>query len=228
MQNITVYVDDSGVLHRNEQYFIYAGYIFLDKESKEDAKRKYRTLLKEIDAELVWNKEYKAAELENKHKRALFNILKDCHSFGVCIKNESIYDSIMLDKKSRTRYKDYALKRAIKEKVVNLINEKLIDPEQPVSFHFLIDQQGTATDGLYGFSESVKEEFSRGIINFNYGKIHKPIFHDICLIQTEYCDSSNNYLIQAADILANRLRASYVLKNRKLRKISKHNCLHLP
>lgn len=228
MQNITVYVDDSGVLHRNENYFIYAGYIFLNKESKESAKRKYRTLLKKIDEQLIWNKEYKAAELNVKHKRALYNVLKGYHSFGVCIKNDRIFDSIMSDKKSRTRYKDYALKRAIKEKIVVLINEKLIDPNQPVKFHFLIDQQGTATDGLYGFSESVKEEFSRGIINFNYGRTHEPIFKNKCDVRTEYCDSSKNYLIQAADILANRLRASYVHKNRKLRKISKHNCLHLP
>ncbi|MER2001248.1 MAG: DUF3800 domain-containing protein [Carnobacterium inhibens] len=228
MQEISIFVDDSGVLHSNEDYFIYAGYIFLDKESKEDAKRKYRDVLSKIDKQLLTGEEYKASGLSTKHKRSLYNVLKEYHSFGVCIRNNDVYDNIMSVKESRTRYKDYALKRGIKTKIEYLISENYIDPDVPVKFNVFIDQQGTASNGLYSFSESVKEEFVNGIINFNYNKMHRPIFFSSFEITTHYCDSSQNYLIQAADILANRLRASYVLKNVNLRKVPKHNCLHLP
>lgn len=228
MQTISLFIDDSGVFHNNEEYFIYAGYIFLDNESKDNAKREYRSLLKEIDSELVLGKEYKATALEVKHKRALYNVLRKYHSFGLCVANNEVYDNIMSDSKSRNRYKDYALKRAIKNKVIDLISKGLINPDEKIRFNISIDEQGTATNGLYSFSESIKEEFNNGIINFNYGMIHKPILNVECDVTTHYCDSSNNYLIQAADILANRLWVSYIHDNRKLRKVPNHRCLHLP
>lgn len=228
MQTISLFIDDSGVFHNNDKYFIYAGYIFLDNNSKDKAKREYRTLLRKIDKELVLDKEYKATALEPKHKRALHNVLRKYHSFGLCVTNNNVYDNIMSDPKSRNRYKDYALKRAIKNKIIELINKGLINPDKKIKFNISIDEQGTATNGLYSFSESIKEEFNNGIFNFNYGTIHKPILNVECEVTTYYCDSSKNYLIQAADILANRLWVSFMHDNKKLRRIPNHRCLHLP
>lgn len=48
MQEIYLFIDDSGSLHKNapDDFFIYAGYIFINKKIKEDAKRKYKSLNK--------------------------------------------------------------------------------------------------------------------------------------------------------------------------------------
>ncbi len=42
-QNIYFFVDDSGVLHSNakEKHFIYGGYIFVDKNARDNAKILY-------------------------------------------------------------------------------------------------------------------------------------------------------------------------------------------
>lgn len=228
MQDICMFIDDSGVLHPNDAFFIYGGYVFTDKETREDAKREYRSLLSNIDKELLLEAEYKAASLENKHKRALYNVMRRYHSFGISVKTDRVYPNIMDDKRSRNRFKDYALKRGIKFKIEKMIKEGQIDPSLPVKFTINIDQQSTATNGLYGLSESIREEFTKGISNFDYNTFHKPLFYNKFEISTHYCDSKSNYLIQASDILANRLYTSYQVSRPELRKIPNHHCLHLP
>lgn len=228
MQKIFYFIDDSGVFHENEKVFIYAGYIFVDKESKDTAKRKYKTLLKEIQKDSGNYGEIKAFGLKNKHKRALFNVMQEYYSFSVKVDIHRVYDYVMKSKHSRNRYKDYVLKRAIKNSLEKLISMGEVDPYNLGSIIIHIDQQGTASDGYYFFNESVEEELNHGISNFNYGTQFPPIIYSNCKIRTLYCDSSNNYLIQAADILANRVRRGYVDNNKRLIQIGKHNHLLLP
>ena len=47
-------------------------------------------------------------------------------------------------------------------------------------------------------------------------------------VDLRYCESNNNYLIQASDILANRIWASYATGNKELRNIGNHVRLTLP
>ncbi|WP_254678541.1 DUF3800 domain-containing protein [Enterococcus faecium] len=47
-------------------------------------------------------------------------------------------------------------------------------------------------------------------------------------INVSYCDSKHNYLIQASDILANRLWTSFKIDNREMRNIPEHSCMRLP
>jgi len=48
-----------------------------------------------------------------------------------------------------------------------------------------------------------------GIKNLDYGSFHPPLFTGTVNIKVKFCDSSNNYLIQASDILANRIHSSF-------------------
>ncbi len=91
-----------------------------------------------------------------------------------------------------------------------------------------MDEQATATDGFYSLKDSIFEELKKGIVNFDYGKFHEPLFTGKVKVNVSYCNSANNYLIQASDILANRLWTSFIKENKELRKIPNHRCLRLP
>lgn len=230
MKNIYFYVDDSGVLHRNarNEYFIYAGYCFLGKEHREDAHRKYRTLSDKIKRGLHLHTEAKACHLEPKHKNKLYKIMRGYDSFSVAVRISELRSYVLDDKNSIHRYKDYALKRIIKEEVKKLLSLGKIDDREEIHIHIFVDEQNTATNGIYGLGDSVKEELAKGIMNFNYGTFYKPILHGRLFVDVTYCDSSKDYLIQACDILANRIWTSYYVRNEKLRILTDHTSLILP
>lgn len=219
---ISIFVDDSGVLCKNDDHFVYAGYIFLSDEDKNHAKRKFISLLSKIKKERRTTCELKASELPRKHKNALYNVMKNCESFHVYVPIKRVKPHILNSKRSITRFKDYALKRGIKEKMKQLIKSGLIDPSRVESIIINVDEQLTSTDGIYSFNESITEELLHGIYNFDYDKQFEPILFCNPKISTHFCDSSKNYLIQASDILANRVRASYAYNRIELRKIPNH------
>lgn len=230
MKNIYFYVDDSGVLHRNarNEYFIYAGYCFLGKDHREDAHRKYRTLSDKIKRGLHLHTEAKACHLKPKHKNKLYKIMRGYDSFSVAVRISELRSYVLDDKNSIHRYKDYALKRIIKEEVKKLLSLGKIDDREEIHIHIFVDEQNTATNGIYGLGDSVKEELAKGIMNFNYGTFYKPILHGRLFVDVTYCDSSKDYLIQACDILANRIWTSYYVRNEKLRILTDHTLLILP
>ena len=230
MQHLYFFFDDSGVLHRNNSVkkFVYAGYVFSSKTELEVAKRKYRSLVKQIQSALGKTNEVKAFGLSNKHKRALYNVLKDYESLSVVVDISKIYDSILESSKSICRYKDYILKRAIKNKIRRLIDQDKIFPDDDIILHIFIDEQTTATDGIYGLRETIKEELQHGIKNYDYGTFYSPLFHKNVIVEVQFCDSKSNYMIQACDILANRIFTSYRDNKQQLRQIPNHTNLTMP
>lgn len=230
MKNIYFYVDDSGVLHRNarNEYFIYAGYCFLGKEHREDAHRKYRTLSDNIKKGLNLHAEAKACRLKPKQKNKLYKVMHGYDSFSVAVRISELRSYILNDKNSIHRYKDYILKRVIKEEVKKLLSLGKIDNHEKIHIHIFVDEQNTATNGIYGLGDSVEEELAKGINNFNYGTFYRPILHGKLFVDVTYCDSSKDYLIQACDILANRIWISYYVRNEKLRILNNHTSLILP
>lgn len=228
MQTVYIYIDDSGILHKEHEYFIYAGYVFIDLETKETAKREYKALARKIAASLERDDEIKSFGLEVKHKRALYNVMRKHESLSVCVNINNLYDHILDEKKSIHRFKDYALKRVIKGKIQQLIRSEKINPNDDIKICIQIDEQLTASNGYYDLANSVKEELSAGIHNFDYGSFHKPIFNKKVFVDVQFCDSSNNALVQASDILANRHFTSFVKNKTKLRNKPKHYQLHLP
>lgn len=228
MKDLFFFVDDSGVLHNNEDYFVYAGYMFVGSEDKEVAKRKYRQLVSKIKQSNGITGELKACYLNRKQKRALYNVMRNYESFYVAVNNSNLYENIMQDKKSRHRFKDYALKRIIKEKIQYLIRNGIITSNEAIRIHICIDEQLTASNGYYSLDQSIREELCYGISNLDYGIYRPSVLTGTVDITVQFCDSSCNYLVQASDILANRIRASLVLNKPELRTKQKNTQLHLP
>lgn len=230
MQEIYFYFDDSGVLHKSNRVgiFVYAGYAFLDKNEKDIAKRKYRKLVNEIQGSLNRACELKACQLSNKHKRALFNVMRTYESLSVVIDINRVYNYILANGKSICRYKDYILKRLVKEQIQSFIRDKKIDAGADVRIYVNVDEQLRSTNGIYNLETSIYEELKYGIVNYDYGKVHKPIFYGDIEVKVKYCESKNDYLIQAADILANRIFVSYRECNPDLRRLKGHRRLIFP
>lgn len=218
-QEVFFFFDDSGVLHKNEPsgYFVYAGYVFTSRKELESAKRKYINANKKIKEKLGRTDELKAANLQARHKRSLYNAVRSYSSVAVAVQISRVYDHILGNKKSICRYKDYVLKRCVKAKLKNLIELGVIDRNKDIAIFVYIDEQLTATNGYYDLRDSIKEELQHGIINFDYGTTYPKIFESNVTVNIQYCDSSTNYLIQASDILANRIWTSYRTGNEKLR-----------
>lgn len=227
MKDIYFFFDDSGVLHRNEAsgYFVYAGYVFTDRHTLETAKRKYIHANKEIKKATGQTCELKAALILPRHKRALFNAVREYDSVSLAVEISRLRDYVLDSSKSICRYKDYILKRCIKSKLQQLLEAEILLSSDDIRLHINIDEQLTASNGYYNLHDSVVEELRYGIVNFNYGILHKNIFNGIVEVEIRYCESKNNYLIQASDIIANRIWSSYRLNRPDLRDIPNH--LHL-
>jgi len=74
-QEVSIYLDDSGVfsLNSGHNYFIYAGYLFLNNHERIAAREQFKTMSREIKSNLGMSmeSELKAAGLENKYKRCI-------------------------------------------------------------------------------------------------------------------------------------------------------------
>ena len=229
-QEVIFFFDDSGVLHRNEPsgYFVYAGFVFTNRNILDIARRKYISANKKLKRTLNRTGELKASNLKTRHKRSLFNSVREYDSVDVVVDISRVYDYILADKKSICRYKDYVLKRCIKNKLSRLITDETIFPNEDIKISVYIDEQLTATNGYYDLRDSIAEELKYGIANFDYGIQYPPLFEENVIVDIQYCDSSHNYMIQASDILANRIWTSYRDKKQNLRQIEKHTSLTFP
>lgn len=158
----------------------------------------------------------------------MFNSINQYDSVSVIVDISKIYDNILAYKKSICRYKDYILKRCVKKKLQELITDGHISKDKDITVSIFIDEQLTASNGYYDLRDSIMEELRYGIVNFDYGIRHPHVFDSNVTINIQYCDSSKNYLIQASDILANRIWTSYRTGNKNLRLLRKHTTLTFP
>lgn len=230
---MSIYLDDSGVFttSNNSKFFVYGGYSFTNDKDRLTAKSVYKRRVKEIrqSLRLTNGDELKAAVLSAKHKRSLYEVVKQYNSIDVTVKLADVYPNILENKLAVHRYKDYVLKRLVKAEVERLIGSSEIDPYRPAELKVYIDQQHTSTDGYYTLSESISEELNHGINNFNYGMFYPPLFKAPVKVHISFCDSAHDYLIQASDILANRIFTAYNYNLPQLAKdIPFHTHLSLP
>lgn len=232
MQNLVIYIDDSGKLHKNKKtkYFIYAGFIFCDEGTANTARRKYRAVSNRIKDQEGLSGEIKACILKNKHKNNLSKVMNNYESFSVLVDVPLVDDQIKSNKKSIQRFKDYTLKRVIKNKLKSLEKNGLIHFDKPTKISIFIDEQPTGTNGLYDLERSIYEELVNGTLNFKYGRFIEPVFASEIevMVIVKYKDSKYDFLIQSSDILANRIWASYEHDREDLLNIPKHLHLKLP
>ena len=229
LKQIYFFLDDSGTLHRNENsgFFVYAGYVFVGNNTKENAKRQYRKLCEDIKDVNEYPGELKACFLENKHRRALVKVLSMYESISCSVDISRVHQKILSEKLSRFRYKDYIIKRLVKAKINDLIHRKIISAHDDIELFIYIDEQHTATNGWYDLRNSIKEELLNGISNFDYGTTYPPILHGNLTLNIHYCDSRYNYLIQASDIIANYIWHSCI-GDIKIFRLPKHFRLQFP
>lgn len=230
---VSIYLDDSGVFTtgNNSKFFVYGGYSFTNDTDRLTAKSLYKKRVNEIRKSLGYTNgnELKAAILSAKHKRSLFEVMKKYNSVDVAVNLGSVYPNILENKLAVHRYKDYVLKRLVKAEVERLISSGEIDPYKPAELKVYIDQQHTSTDGYYTLAESISEELNHGINNFNYGMFYPPIFKAPVKLHISFCDSAHDYLIQASDILANRVFTAYNYNQPHLMKdMPYHTHINLP
>lgn len=206
--NIYVYSDESGVFdYINNDYFIFAGVIFLNKSEKDTMIRKFSKLENEIrnNLNISNSKELKANKLRNKDKRRLFNLLKDVNKFCVIVNQKLVLKNIFDDKKSKQRYLDYAFKIGLKNAFKELQIKNIIINDNVKNLIVKCDEHNTATNGLYELRENLLNEFKNGTFNFRYDKYFPPTFINLEDVTVDYRNSEHDALIRASDIIANRI-----------------------
>lgn len=214
--DIFVYSDESGVFdYIHNDYFVFAGTIFLNKESKDNMERKY------VHAEncirfsnkIINTEELKACKLSNKNKGKLYRSLNKCLKFAIIIDQKQILKRIYDHKKSKQRYLDYAYKIGLKKCFKYLIDINVLDPEKINNINVFVDEHTTATNGRYELREGLLNEFKLGTFNSTYSIYFPPIFPNLNDLKVTFCDSKNKILIRAVDIVANKI---YFLKTSKI------------
>lgn len=206
--NIYVYSDESGVMDKtHNKYFIFGGLVFLSKDEKDAAGRRYIAAEKNVRRGGGYDKsvEIKASTIKAEEKRRLYRRLKDYYKFGVVIDQKLILDTIMSNKKSKQRYLDFAYKIGVKRLFQALITENVIKPDEVKNIYFYVDEHTTATNGVYELRETLEEEFKNGIHNWNFSTFYPPIFPKMESVQLNYRNSETVALVRAADIVANRI-----------------------
>lgn len=205
--NIFVYSDESGVFDSyNEKYFVFGGLIFLDKESKENANRKYINVENIIRKHNTYvSSELKATVLTNKDKGKIFRSLNRYIKFGVVIDLKRINKDIFEHKKNKQRYLDYAFKIGLKRAFQQLIADGIIIPANVKNLNIFCDEHTTATNGIYELREGLEQEFKCGTFNYSFNKFFPPLFPNIDSVDLNFCDSNKKTLIRSADIVANKV-----------------------
>ncbi|MDR0899371.1 MAG: DUF3800 domain-containing protein [Lactobacillaceae bacterium] len=227
---VTIYLDDAGVLSKNHPipYFVYGGFAFLDEE-RDDARRQYRKVVDILREKSGRTDELKAANTTNNSKRKLLNSVKKHHSISVKVDTPVLYDSILANKKSIHRYKDYVIKILVKKIMLKFFAEQLISRDDEIFIDLFIDQQPTSTNGYYGLRDSIFEEFKNGIINWDYGFSRPPLVNGELKVSVTFFDSEYNYLGQAADILANYVWGGFVTGDQdRYSRLPNHLHVNLP
>lgn len=234
-QEIHIYMDDSGQLTKNnpqQSIFVYGGVYFLSKEEADDFSRQYKSIVNSIkpkycndfshdntitehfckthnSANCNYNcPELKSSKLAVQHRRHLLNFIKKYNTSVVVVNNAKLKDHIFENKASVGRYKDYAIKREVKNIIEKLISENKIDSSKPVKIFLNLDQQTTISNGYYDLEHTIKEELQYGIFNYNYGIMYPPILSEV-FIKIKYKNSYYSYNIQAADLLVGEIRHKY-------------------
>ena len=206
--NIFVYSDESGVFDKeHNDIYVYGGLIFLSKEEKDIFARKYSAAEKTIRTHGKYNikTELKATAIKNSEKDKLFRACNQCIRFGFVIEEQMVLENIFQSKKDKQRYLDYAYKVGLKKVLKKLITEGRINPDEVENIYIHVDEHTTATNGRYELREGIEQELKRGTYNFNYSLYFPPLFPKMQSVVLKFCNSKNNTLVRAADIVANKI-----------------------
>ncbi len=204
--NLYIYTDESGVFdHIHNKYFVFGGVLYLSKNEKDIAIRKYLSVERTIHHKYKTNSELKANYISNSDKGKIFRSLNNTIKFGVIVSQQKVDKNVFNNKKSKQRYLDYAYKIMIKSLLKNLAQEQVFRLEDIENMYIFCDEHTTATDGRYELREGILGELKHGTFNYKFNIFYKPICPDIKSIHLNFYDSRKKPLIRAADIVANKI-----------------------
>ncbi|MFT8592413.1 MAG: DUF3800 domain-containing protein [Bifidobacterium sp.] len=219
--NIFAYADESGVFdHVHNDYFVFGGLLFISKEQKDVAGRRYISAERDLRkaGAAAGHQEMKAIYLSNGHKASLFRAMNPYVRFGVVVRQAYVLEAIFDNKKSKQRYLDYVFKIGMKRTMQHMMADGLFQAEDVDSIYVSMDEHSTATDGLYEMRQGLEAEFKYGTFNSTYQKHFPPLFPQMKNVEFVLRDSCQDPLIRAADITANRLYYSVVHKRPEMAK----------
>ena len=204
-----VYADESGVFDKaHDDIFVYGGVIVLASR-KEDSIRQYLALERDIRVHSngkLDGVELKASFLSMKDRSRVFRLIPryGCWQFATIVDQTRALDSIYVDKKTKQRFLDYALKRAIKHGVCSLFANRVLTKSDVSAINVVVDEHSTSTNGRYNLEESINNEFRFGTYNMTWDQHFPPVFGpDFPPIPVSYVDSAKVPLVRAADVTAN-------------------------
>lgn len=209
-------MDDSGKLSVYEHVCVYGGLVFLSKHDKDKFITQYRSIIKSIRCKYCKRMcdnncpEIKNTNIKATDKRRIMNYIKKYYTIALIIKNDEVYNHIKNNKGAKGRFIDYAIRRVIKESIKSLIKSHFINSYEEIKLIINIDEQSTKNNGYYNLKDGLYEELKHGIVNYNYGNIINPIVHGEFSISLCYQNSSNSYVVQAADLLAGTIRRIFL------------------
>lgn len=221
-----IFLDDSGQLHPNYphgDHFVYGG-LLLKENDFHGINSSYKNLVRTIKKQKGIDGELKTSLMDNSTKRRLLNRLKkyNADQIFVTVKVSALKRINFNNKKDVVRYKNYIIRRLIQRLIV--INKI---PKQCDLVEIHIDNQNIA----HSARDSLEDHLYIFFNEDNYYNIHKQYnttsfkadFH------VYFKDSETNYLVQAADLLANTM-FSALEKDQTLKRFFKSDfvCLNLP
>ncbi|WP_322960175.1 DUF3800 domain-containing protein [Mycoplasmopsis cynos] len=206
--HLYIYCDESGVFDKNHNnFYVISGYIFLNQSEISKAVAKYDSIEKDIRKikKIPNEQEIKASFLRRdfKSKRRLLNSLNNYTKFAIIIKLQEVIEEIYNHKRDKQRFQDYAFSRGIKEVLLKLKNNKILNLDEIENITVNFDNRPIASSGKYDLKTSLLKELHDGKFNINWDWFIPGILKNLKNIKLNYLNSKNNYLIRASDIVAN-------------------------
>lgn len=212
-----IFLDDSGQLHKNYplgDYFIYAGLLIKERDLH-GINKNYKDLVKKIKREKRVIGELKTVDMDIPTRRRLLKRIAkySCEQLFVSVRVPSLIRLDFENKKDVVRFKNYVVRRLIDQ----VIKDGKI-PNSCESIEINIDNQNIAHSAKDSLEDHLYNYFNQD----NYYLVHKQ--YDTTSFRADFKvnfkDSETNYLIQAADLLANT-EFNAIQSNPKIRKIYK-------
>lgn len=206
IMDLFIYSDESGVFDAvHNDYFVFGGLICIGQDEKEKYSRMYAHVENTINEGRTVKKEIKGCNTSNSLKGKLFRSLNSVNKFTIIIKQKNLANDIFSDKRHKQRFLDFAYKLVVKNCIKRLIDSGQIQIDKVDMMNFYCDEHQTATDSIYELKESLYSEFKIGTFNYNWNRFYQPIMPGLKDVNVYFCNSKNNLLVRAADIIANKI-----------------------
>ncbi|MGY3767093.1 DUF3800 domain-containing protein [Vagococcus vulneris] len=206
--NYYLILDDSGKLHSNCNHgnvFCFGG-LLMNEDNYHNINQAYKKYIKQIKKEksIANNIEFKTTNMSFKTRRRLLKVLSDYDSVQVfvCAKIKCLKRLDFNNSKDVVRYQNYMIYRLI-EKLVK--NEVL--PNDCTKLYLKIDNQSVAHSSIDSLEDYLFHMFNDSSYYYAHDKRYIPDFE--CDFDVKYRDSKYDYLVQAADLLANTKHNSF-------------------